>query len=119
MALRNSSWKCCSDTGGSTVAQIIFYQGGTIDHETHLPGTIAHLGAKSEYNVACTSGMDLAHVSMLIRELLKKDPDMVPKEGPLIILKRKYAVCMDNNGKDTKHKIHIYTRVSFVRNDEN
>ena len=28
---------------------------------------------------------------------------MVPKEAPLIVLDRKYAMCMANNGKDTKH----------------
>ena len=63
--------------------------------------------------------MDLANFSMLIHELLKKDPDMVPEEGPLIILERKSAVCMDNNGKDTKHTRHIYTGVHFVKNGEN
>ena len=44
---------------------------------------------------------------MLIHELLNKDPYIVPEESPLIILNRKSAVCMDNNGKDTKHTMHI------------
>ena len=39
--------------------------------------------------------MDLAHFSMLIHELLNKDPDKVPDEAPLIILNNKPAVCMD------------------------
>ena len=34
--------------------------------------------AESEYNVACTAGMSLAHFRMLIHELLNKDPDIVP-----------------------------------------
>ena len=31
----------------------------------------------------------------------------------------KYDVCMDKNGKDTKHTRHITSRVQFVRNGEN
>ena len=31
----------------------------------------------------------------------------------------KSPVCMDNNGKDTKHTKHIARRVHFVGNDEN
>ena len=38
MAFSGSSWKDCPDTGRSTVAYIIFYQGGKIDHGTHVPG---------------------------------------------------------------------------------
>ena len=36
-----SSWKYCTDTGRSIGAYIIFYQGGTIDHCTHVPGPVA------------------------------------------------------------------------------
>ena len=32
---------------------------------------------------------------------------------------RKYAVCIANNGKDTKHTSHISRTVYFVRNGEN
>ena len=32
MALYDSSWKYCPDTGVSVGTYIIFYQGGTIDH---------------------------------------------------------------------------------------
>ena len=35
MAFSDSSWKDCPDTGRSTGAYIIFYQGGPIDHGTH------------------------------------------------------------------------------------
>ena len=30
----------------------------------------------------------------------------------------KSAICMDNNGRDTKHTRQIYTRANFVRNGE-
>ena len=62
--------------------------------------------------------MDLENFRMLIHELLNMDPDIVPEAAPLIILDRKSAACMDKNGKDTKHNMHIYRRVHFVRNCE-
>ena len=43
---------------------------------------------------------------------------MVPKEAHLIVLYSKYAICMANNGKDTKHTRHISRRMHFVRNGE-
>ena len=41
MAFSDSSWQDFSDTGRSTQAYIIFYQGGPIDHGTHVPGPVA------------------------------------------------------------------------------
>ena len=61
-------WKYCPDTGRSTGAYIIFYQGGTIDHGTYVPVPVAKSSAESEYNAACTAGMALAHFRMLIHE---------------------------------------------------
>ena len=63
--------------------------------------------------------MALAHFRMLIRELLNKDQDMVPKETTLIVLDSKSAMCMAKNGKDTKHTRHIASRIPFVRNGKN
>ena len=45
MAFSSSSWKYCPDTFRSTVSYIIFYQGGTIDHVTHVPGPVAQSSA--------------------------------------------------------------------------
>ena len=106
MAFSDYSWQDCPDTGRSTGAYIIFYQGGKIDHATHVPGPFSQSSVESEYNAACTSGMDLAHSRMLINELLNKDPDIVTQEAHLIVLDSKYAMCMDNNGKDTKTNTH-------------
>ena len=50
--------------------------------------------------------------------MLNEDPDMVPKEAPLIVLDSKSAMCMAKNGKDTKHTKHITRRKHFVRNRE-
>ena len=71
---------------------IIFYQGGPIDHGTHVPGPFAQSRAESEYNAACTAGMALAHFRMLIYELLNKDPEIVTEEAPLIVLNSKSAM---------------------------
>ena len=49
MAFSNSSWQDFPDTGRSTGAYIIFYQGGPIDHGTHVPGPVAQSSAESEY----------------------------------------------------------------------
>ena len=65
---------------------MIFYQGGPIDHGKNVPGPVAQSSTESEYNVACTEGMSLAHFRMLIREFFNKDPDIVPEEDPLIVL---------------------------------
>ena len=115
MAFSDSSWQDCPDTGISTGAYIIYYQGGPIDHGTHVPGPVAQSSAESEYNAACTAGMALAH---LVHELLNEDPYMVTKEAPLIVLDSKYAMCMAKKGKDTKHTRHIARWMHFVRNGE-
>ena len=51
--------------------------------------------------------MALAHFRMLIHELFNKDTEIVPEEDPIIVLDSKSAMCMDKNGKDTKHTSHI------------
>ena len=50
MDFSDSSSQDCLDTGISTGAYIIFYQGGLIDHGTHVPGTFSQSSAESEYN---------------------------------------------------------------------
>ena len=78
MDFSDSSWQDCSETGRITWAYIIFYQGGPIDHGTHVPVPVAQSSAETEYNASCTAGMALAHFRMLIHELLNKDTDIVP-----------------------------------------
>ena len=116
MAFSDSIWQDFPDTGRSTGAYIIFYQGGKIDHGTHVPGPVAQSSAESEYNSEYTAGMALAHCIMLVHELFNEDPDMVPKESPLLVLDSKSAMCMAKNGKDTKHTRNIARRINSVRN---
>ena len=118
MAFYDSSWQYCPDTGRSTGAYIIFYQGGPIYHGTHVPVPVAQYSAEIEYNSACTAGMSLAHFRIFICELVNNDTDIVPDEAPLIVLDSKSDMCMANNGKDTKHTRDIASRMHFVRNGE-
>ena len=118
MAFSDSSCQYCPYTGKSTLAYIIFYQGGPVQHGTHVPGRVVQSSSESEYNAECTTGMALSHFRMLIHELLNKDIDIFPEEDPLIVLDIKYDMCMANNGKDTKHTRHIARRMNFVTNRE-
>ena len=52
MAFSDSSWQYFPDTRRSTGAYINFYQGGPIDHGTHVPGPFAQSIAESKYNAA-------------------------------------------------------------------
>ena len=45
MAFSDSSWQDCPDTGRSTGEYIIFYQGGLIDHGTHVPVPVSQSSA--------------------------------------------------------------------------
>ena len=47
MDFYDSSCQYFPDTGRSTGAYIIFYQGGTIDHGTHVPVPVAQSSAES------------------------------------------------------------------------
>ena len=116
MAFSDYSWQDCPDTGRSTGAYIIFYQGGPLDNGTHVPVPVAQSSAESEYNASCTAGMALANLIMVVHELLNEDPDMVPKEAPLIVLDSKSAICMFKIDRDTKRTRHIARRIHFVRN---
>ena len=118
MSFSDYSWQDCLDTGRSTGAYTIFYQGGLIDHGKHVTGLFAQSSAEIEYNAACTSGMALAHFRILIHGFLNKDPEIFPEEAPIIFLDSKSAICMANNGKDTKHTRNIASRMDFVRNVE-
>ena len=79
MAFSDYSCKYCTDTGRITGASVIFYQGRPIYHVTHVTGPVVQSSAESDYNAACTAGMDLAHFRMLINEFLNKDPYIVSK----------------------------------------
>ena len=45
MAFSDSSWQDCPDTGRSTGAYIIYYQGVPIDHGKYVSGPVAQSSA--------------------------------------------------------------------------
>ena len=118
MLFSDSSRKDCQYTGISTGAYIVFYQGGPINHNKHVPGPVYQSSAKSEYNIAHTARVALAHLMMLNNELTNKDPYVIPYQALLIIFDSKSAVCMAKNGKDTKQTRHISRRMNLGRNGE-
>ena len=66
MDFSNSILQDCPDSRRITGGYNIFYQGGKIDHGTHVPGPVDQPSAESQYNAACTAGMALAHFRMLV-----------------------------------------------------
>ena len=65
---------------------MVFYQGGTIDRSTNVPGPVVQSSSESAYNVACTAGMSLTHFRIINNELMNKYTDVVPEHYPLIRL---------------------------------
>ena len=57
MDVSDSSWKYFPYTDRSTGAYIIFYQGGSIDHGTYVPGPVDQSISEIDYNAECTAGM--------------------------------------------------------------
>ena len=55
MVLSDSSWQDFPDTGRSTGLYIIVYQGGPIDHGTHVPGLVSQSSSETKHNAACIS----------------------------------------------------------------
>ena len=66
MDFSDNNWEDFPDNGRITGAYIIFYQGGPIDHGTHVKVPVSQSSAKSESNAECTARTDLAHFRMLI-----------------------------------------------------
>ena len=52
MVFSDSSGQDCTDTGRSIGEYIIFYQGGPIDHGTHVPGQVSQSSEEGDYNAA-------------------------------------------------------------------
>ena len=59
------------DTGRSTGAYMIFYQGGPNEYGTQVTGPVSQSSAESEYNAACTAGMvNCTHFLHCIEQLV-------------------------------------------------
>ena len=78
MVFSDSSCQDCPDTGRSTGVYIVFYQGGSTDNFTYVPGPVAQSSSESECNKSCTAGMAISNFKILNNEFLNKYPDVVP-----------------------------------------
>ena len=58
---------------------MVLNQVGPIYHCTYVPGPFDQYIYDSEYNAACTLLMALSHSSMLNKDFLNKDLDVVPE----------------------------------------
>ena len=77
MVLSGSIWQDFPDTGRSTGAYNVFYQGGPIDYCIHVPVPVSHCSAESEYNTVFTALMALSHFRILNNEPMNKDSCVV------------------------------------------
>ena len=57
MVFYDFSYQDCPYNGRSIGAYIVFYQGGKIDHCTHVPGPVSKYSTESENNAACSAGV--------------------------------------------------------------
>ena len=113
MVLSYSRWQECPDTGRSTGAYIVVYQGGTIDHFTYISGAFSQSSCEGGYNASLNAVMALLNLRVLNNQLFNKNPGVVPEQAPLIILDRKLSIFMANNGKYNKHTIHVTIGITF------
>ena len=107
----DSSWQDDIDSSRSTGCYFIFFQGGLIDFSSNLPAPIALSSAEAEYNEACLATMALAHIKMLLGDLVGEEI----KEATPVLLDNRSAVDMGKSFKETKHSKHIQRRYHYVR----
>ena len=118
----DASWQDCPDTGRSTVGHLIFYNGALIDANSSMPSPVAMSSAESEYLSACNGAMAVAHIRMLVYDMLylgTKDWKMamqsLPSNPAILMVDNEAAVQMAKNGRMTRKTRHIERRFHFVR----
>ena len=65
----DSSWNNCIDTGRSADGNCSIMQGGSVDHSSHLPISVAMSSAEAEYISAAAACMRTSRPRMLIYDL--------------------------------------------------
>jgi hypothetical protein len=125
IAFSDASWQDCPDTGRSTVGHLIFYQGGIIAANSHVPKPTAMPTAEAEYMGAAAAGMTAAAIRMLLydmRYLGTKDyayVEQVLQFSPTILcVDNSAAVAMAKSVKITKKSRHIARHFHYVREGE-
>ena len=117
----DASWQDDTDTGRSTCGRISFFQGGAIDHSTHVPVPVAMSSAEAEYLGAAGAATSAAHLRMLwydFRCLGQRhySVEAMELEPPsIIMIDNEAAIAMAGSDKDTARTRHISRRYHFVR----
>ena len=121
MAMTDSSFQDCPDTGRSTIAYKIFYKGSLVDQNSSVPVPVAMSSAEAEYMGSANAATALAHHRELIYDLEymgTKDYDikLVHSQIPSLILTDNQATkAMSQNYKVTKKNRHIARRFHYVK----
>ena len=114
VAMSDSSWQDCLDTGKSTGGYLIFFSGGLIRFSSNVPSPVAMSSAESEYNQGCLASMEVSYVKMLVEDItMEKIEEPIP-----ILLDNKSAVDMSKTFKHSKHTRHIMRRYHYVKEGE-
>lgn len=118
----DASFHDCPDTGRSTIGHLIFYNGALIDANSSLPTPVAMSSAESEYLAACNGAMAIAHLRMLLYDVLylgSKEWSMAIQKltttPSILMVDNEAAVQMAKNGKMTRKTRHISRRFHYVR----
>ena len=113
IALSDSSFQDCEDTGRSTGGYLIFYMGAVIDAAAVVPPIVTNSTGEAEYTTAALCIMACAFVRKIVNEILGK-----PIDAHLTIplgLDSKAAIDIANSPKETKKTRHIARRYHYFR----
>ena len=120
----DSSWNDCKDTGRSTGGYISMFQGGAVDHNSHLPIPVAMSSREAEYIAAAVACMRASHLRMLSYDFdfmgtENYEPENIKYDPSVIIIDNEAAIAMASCNKDTAGNRHVARRYHYVRQGAN
>jgi hypothetical protein len=122
MAFSDASWQDCPDTGRSTVGYLVFYQGGIVAANSHVPIPVAMSSAEAEYMAACAASMNAAVIRSLLYDMrylgtreYRMIEDKINFQPAILCVDNAAAVAMSQTPKLTKKTRHIARHFHFVR----
>jgi hypothetical protein len=121
-AFSDASWQDCPDTGRSTVGFLVFYQGGIVAANSHVPVPVAMSSAEAEYMAACAACMNAAVIRALLYDMrylgtneYKMVEDRIVFPPVILCVDNAAAVAMSTSTKLTKKTRHIARHFHFVK----
>ena len=122
LAFSDASWQDCPDTGRSTVGHLIFYQGGLIAANSHVPLPVSMSSAEAEYMAACAACMTSAIIRSLLYDIRYLGTpeydayhDPVKFRPSILCVDNAATIAMSKSPKLTKKTRHIARHFHFVR----